>query len=269
MARARNIKPGFFKNEDLAECSAEARLLFIGLWLLADREGRLEDRPKRIRAELFPYNDYEVDKLLNELHDRKFIVRYTAEDQACIEIFNFVKHQNPHPKEAKSELPASKPCTATEKPARAKKRNCSPCKDAASSAESLISDSPSTETPNSESTPVSPLEKGTDGYSPAFLDFWEIYPNKVGKDKAFAAWKKAIKRCRSRHELETNRQAIEHITTKASEFAPTPLGQDTKYCPHPTTWLNGGRYDDDPQAWQRSGGSDRPTDRQIPEISEE
>ena len=50
MARARNIKPGFFANENLAECDPLARLLFAGLWCLADREGRLEDRPKRIAA---------------------------------------------------------------------------------------------------------------------------------------------------------------------------------------------------------------------------
>lgn len=53
--RARNIKPGFFKNEDISECSPSARLLFIGLWMLADREGRLEYRPKRWKGELFPY----------------------------------------------------------------------------------------------------------------------------------------------------------------------------------------------------------------------
>ena len=39
MSRSRNIKPGFFKNEHLAECQPLARLLFIGLWTLADREG--------------------------------------------------------------------------------------------------------------------------------------------------------------------------------------------------------------------------------------
>ena len=35
MARARNIKPGFYKNEDLAECSLTARFIFPGLWMLA------------------------------------------------------------------------------------------------------------------------------------------------------------------------------------------------------------------------------------------
>ena len=60
MARAKNIKPGFFTNEQLAECSFAARLLFVGLWTLADREGRLEDRPRRIRAQVFPYALHET-----------------------------------------------------------------------------------------------------------------------------------------------------------------------------------------------------------------
>ena len=47
MARSRNIKPSFFMNEDIIELPYEARLLFIGLWTLADREGRLENRPKK------------------------------------------------------------------------------------------------------------------------------------------------------------------------------------------------------------------------------
>lgn len=50
MAGARNIKPGFFTNDVLAACDQLARLLFAGLWTVADRAGRLEDRPKRIKA---------------------------------------------------------------------------------------------------------------------------------------------------------------------------------------------------------------------------
>jgi hypothetical protein len=106
MPRARNIKPGFFMNEDLAECDLPARLLFIGLWCLADREGRLEDRPKRIGAFVFPYEDYDVDALLNQLHEHGFILRYEVDGGKYIQIINFKKHQNPHPKEAASVIPA-------------------------------------------------------------------------------------------------------------------------------------------------------------------
>jgi len=104
--RARNIKPGFYKNDDLAACSVWARLLFPGLWMLADREGRLEDKPKRIKAEVFPYDDVDTDALLDELSRAKVVTRYNHGEQHFIQINNFHKHQRPHQNEAASEIPA-------------------------------------------------------------------------------------------------------------------------------------------------------------------
>lgn len=106
MARARNIKPGFFKNEDLAECSPWARLCFAGLWTLADREGRLEDRPKRIKGELFAFDSIEVEPLLAELVRFRFIARYAVDGLGVIQVLEFLKHQNPHHKEPESVLPS-------------------------------------------------------------------------------------------------------------------------------------------------------------------
>lgn len=105
MARARNIKPGFFKNEDLVELDFGTRLLFIGLWTIADREGLLEDRPKRIKMELFPGDDMNVDKALDELHKAGFILRYEVEGARYIQVSAFLKHQNPHHKEPPSKIP--------------------------------------------------------------------------------------------------------------------------------------------------------------------
>lgn len=103
--RARTLKPGFFKNEQLAELPMAARLLFAGLWCLADREGRLEDRPRRIKAELFPYDDLDVEPLLQALADHGFIIRYAVDGARYIQVTNFTKHQSPHPREAASEIP--------------------------------------------------------------------------------------------------------------------------------------------------------------------
>lgn len=108
MSRARNIKPGFFKNDVLADCCPLARLLFAGLWCEADREGRLDDRPKRIKVECLPYDECDVDALLNELAAHGFILRYTHEQQQYIQVLEFKKHQNPHCKEQASTIPA--PC---------------------------------------------------------------------------------------------------------------------------------------------------------------
>lgn len=105
MARARNIKPGLFSNELLVELPAFDRLAFIGLWCLADREGRLEDRVKRIKIELFPCDDYDVEEGLARLAAAGFISRYQVAGFSVIEIINFQKHQSPHGSEKDSTLP--------------------------------------------------------------------------------------------------------------------------------------------------------------------
>ncbi|WP_198320783.1 HNH endonuclease [Azohydromonas aeria] len=120
MARARNIKTGFFKNEDLAECSPWARLLFIGLWQLADREGRLEDRPKRIKAELFAFDSIDAEPLLAELERFGFVLRYQVKDMRLIQVVNFAKHQNPHHREPASEFPP--PASMPERTANRRQR---------------------------------------------------------------------------------------------------------------------------------------------------
>lgn len=106
MARARNIKPGFFSNDELVELPFETRLLFIGLWTIADREGRLLDRPKKIKMDIFPGDSVEVDACLGQLAASGFIDRYEAAGTRAIQIVNWDKHQNPHVKEAPSTIPA-------------------------------------------------------------------------------------------------------------------------------------------------------------------
>jgi hypothetical protein len=107
MARARNVKPAFFLHEILAGLAAWVRLLFIGLWTIADRAGRLPDRPKRIHAALFPYEpDLDIDGGLNHLAENGFIDRYQDGGGRFIQIANWAKHQRPHHQEPESEIPA-------------------------------------------------------------------------------------------------------------------------------------------------------------------
>jgi hypothetical protein len=124
MPRARLLKPGFFKNVTLAQMSARHRLLFAGLWTLADRDGRLKDEPAWIRAELFPYEPgVDVDPLLTDLQHAGFIVRYSYEDRTkaartrtkdgrtsrvrfrAIALPTFSAHQTPHHRERPSAIP--------------------------------------------------------------------------------------------------------------------------------------------------------------------
>jgi hypothetical protein len=111
MPRARLLKPSFWKNEDLARLSAHTRLCFAGLWNLADKEGRLEDRPEWIKVELFPYEGditaQLVDEMLDALALGHFISRYVSRGKHhYIAIPKFLSHQTPHHREAPSRIPA-------------------------------------------------------------------------------------------------------------------------------------------------------------------
>ena len=204
MARSRGIKPSLFKNEILGVADPLYTLLFEGLWCLADREGRLEDRPLRIRGEIFPYREgLDIAGMLDWLQAEKFIQRYEAEGKKCIMVLEFVKHQNPHKNEAPSELPAPM-FTALEQHSEAvpNKSEQSPNK---SEALGLTPDScsltPDSLFSDSLSSALQPLASAavkvskSQGYSDDFEEAWTAYPSRPGVSKtdAFKAWSARIK----------------------------------------------------------------------------
>jgi hypothetical protein len=109
MARSRNIKPGLFDNEILGKADPFLTILFAALWCLADRKGRLEDRPEQIRKFAFGYRKEEevnVERSLFELQRSGFIIRYKVAGKSYIQVVEFLKHQRPHVTEKESVLPA-------------------------------------------------------------------------------------------------------------------------------------------------------------------
>ena len=164
-------------NEELVELPFETRLLFIGLWTLADREGRLEDRPKRITMELFPADSVDVDLMLTALHDAGMICRYEVSGRRYIEVSNFAKHQSPHYKEAESTIPppaGKNPDTSSDD--RAKASGSDPDDRGSNRSDSgfLIPDSL---IPDS-SAAVAALPSGLD---PVAWDRWVEYRKKIRK----------------------------------------------------------------------------------------
>lgn len=107
MARARNIKPKFFQNDELGELHPLARLLFVGMWTVADFKGCLEFRPKRLKTQILPYDDCSIEELASALDKSGFISIYSVQGQQYIKILKFKEHQNPHKneKDAGSDCP--------------------------------------------------------------------------------------------------------------------------------------------------------------------
>jgi uncharacterized phage protein (TIGR02220 family) len=105
--RIRSIKPSFFVNDELGRCDPRTRLLFIGLWCAADCEGRLLDRPARLRMEILPYDDVDMEVLLGQLCEGDWIRRYEVAGVRLIQVTKFRVHQRISGKELerKSEYP--------------------------------------------------------------------------------------------------------------------------------------------------------------------
>lgn len=205
MARARNIKPGFFKNADLVELPVEARLLFIGLWTLADRAGRLEDRPKQIKMELFPADSIDVDACLDGLQRWGFILRYEVDGRRLLQVVNFDKHQNPHRDEKVSALPApdgsfdAARCKHGASTVQPQKKDGSDTVGIGLIPDSLIPDSrsliPDSGNPDTAAAPPSAPKRAASDYSPEFEEAWESLPRRPNDSKAdaFKAWKARLK----------------------------------------------------------------------------
>lgn len=226
MARSRNIKPGFFANEALAELPFEYRLLFIGLWTLADREGRIEDRPKRIKMTLFPADNVDCEEGIAALTKAGFLQRYTVEGTSVIWIVAWAKHQNPHHREQPSDLPAppnpeqgptlvgAKPDLGTAKP------------QASPSLAVLI---PSSLIPDSPIRTIPPTS--ADG----FEDFWELWPKserKGSRPKCREVWL-------SRRLSQVAPEILAHVAAmkKSDQWA------DHRYIPAPLVYLNQSRWE--------------------------
>lgn len=114
MARARLLKAEFFEDEKLNALPFGARLLYEALWCLADREGRLEDRPTRVAAFAFPPMGHEklqaqarraVPAWIDALVDADCLQRYEVDGEPYLLIRKWEKHQRVHPNEPKSSLP--------------------------------------------------------------------------------------------------------------------------------------------------------------------
>lgn len=103
--RRRTIDPEFWTDERVVAVSDGAKLLFQGLWAVADREGRLEEKPMAIGFKVRPWAPMEVAGLLTELVEAGLVVRYATDGRKLLLVPNLAKHQYFHKNEAKSDLP--------------------------------------------------------------------------------------------------------------------------------------------------------------------
>lgn len=89
------------------------------------------------------------------------------------------------------------------------------------------------------------LNRPVEPSMPDFADFWEIYPRKTARAAALKAWQKAVRTA-----------APAAIIEGARAYAADP-NREAKFTAYPATWLNAGRWEDEPLPSRSSGHRDR------------
>lgn len=109
MARARLVKPAFFRHYDLYAAERDSglplRLAFEGLWTVADREGRFEWR-EEIKLDVLPYDPVRFLDVLDALERAGFVRSYVVAGRRYGVIPTIGQHQHFHVREPHSTLPA-------------------------------------------------------------------------------------------------------------------------------------------------------------------
>jgi len=193
MARIRTIKPETHSSPSLAQVSIPARWVFIGLFTLADDDGRVRDLPKQILGNLFPLdNDITVEMVvawLAELEDVGCIRRYSVDGSDFFYLPSWHEHQK-----------ISKPTTSRlpEPPELPREAQGNPGK-------------PTQEVGSRK------LEVGK--FEPDFSEAWALYPRQIEEPKALKAYAARRKAGRSREDLLS---ATKH-------YAAAVVGQEPRF----------------------------------------
>lgn len=221
MARIRTIKPEFFTSEDIVSLSPYARLLYIALWCEADREGRMTWKPKTFKMRYLPGDSIEINALCDEVVNAG-LVRLYGDSLAFIPAFR--AHQHVNPREAASQLPEP------------------PKSDAMTTRAARVSDAE----PHDSDVQVGKEGKEKKGtrVDALFETFWKAYPRKVAKDDA----RKAFDKRKPDGEMLDKMLVALEVQSKSDAWTK----DGGQFIPHPSTWLNGGR-------WQDGDGQGQPT----------
>ena len=218
MSRIRTIKPEFWSNAQIMECSPNARLLFIGLWNFADDAGRHPLSPKQIKALVFPSDNFSsetVQRMLDELSANDLITAYSVDGKEYFQINGWHHQRIDRPQSPKYPAPVAEHSSKT---SRATSEN-------SSSDHGLMRDKGKDK--GKEKEFISSAEAD-------FKRLREVYPKRPGDapKPAFKAFTKAIRSIN-----------IEIIIAGAEAYAKSRSGQDPQYTKTLAAWLNAEMWD--------------------------
>lgn len=98
MARIRSVKPEFFRHERLQALEVEnpgahCMLTFAGLWIICDRAGRFEWKPRTIHLDILPFVEFDIGQTMRLLAASEFIEKYEILGKVYGHIPSWTEHQ--------------------------------------------------------------------------------------------------------------------------------------------------------------------------------
>lgn len=202
MARIRTIKPEFWRSPDIMQLDHFQRLLYIGLWNLADDEGRGEYNAAAIAADLF-LSEYslnphgvltQVETAFTEYSNSGMVRLYRVKNRQYFEIVNWLDHQRINRPSA-SKFPAYD---------QREQEIHAPLTEDSLNVHGVLTVGKEQGTGNREQgvKDLSDSDESNDTpkpkriqYTPEFEDWWRRFPKRTGSKKnAFTQFKSALNR---------------------------------------------------------------------------
>ena len=242
----RIIRENILTSDRVDALSYEAEVFYRRLMSVVDDYGRFDGRLSIIRARLYPLRldkvkDILISKWMDECVKAGVIVAYQVNKSPYIELLRFGQKIRA---ESKWPSPADK-CAQMIAVADESAVFVSVCEGVS---EGVVVAS------------ASPKDSGLAKAATAWLEtIYLAYPRRVGKHAAVKAIAAAVKRIKDKDD------AVGFLLDRVTAYAAAVKGQDPQFIPHPATWFNSGRYEDDETQWQRSGNH-RPGAEQIGRI---
>jgi hypothetical protein len=218
MARIRSIKPEFWTDEKLTECSLSARLLFIGMLNFSDDNGNQAYSAKRLKMQIFPADSIDTQPLLDELITHGVVIEYSVNNEKYLHIKGFKVHQV-----------INRP-SATRIPEPI-------VNDYSVSTHGVITDGregkgregKGKEEPNLQHGKPCLSEKPKAAIA-GFAEVWAAYPRKKNRGDAEKAWLKA--------KPDPALQAVILESLQAASKSLDWLRDGGQFIPYPASWLN-------------------------------
>ena len=229
MARIRTIKPEFWTDGNVVKLSPLARLFFIGMWnfTLCDH-GHVADDPFRLKLQILPADDVNPQDLLSEIMAAGRVQRIAdSSGRSFLHIKRFEDHQKIDPR------------WKTRCPACAQNDSLEPAETQVSLRE------PRRDSPElSLGRDGKGREKDLSSEPDEFGQWYARYPRKEAREAAKRAFPKARKKA-----------SLQELIEGLDRYNAAVKGKEREFIALPATWLNAGRWQDEPQEARISSGS--------------